>query len=335
MKSRSRVAVVILNWNGRHYLEKFLPSVIAHSEPLAEVIVADNASTDDSVEWLELNFPSTRIIKLEQNYGFAGGYNRALEQVEAKYFILLNSDIEVSRDWIEPMIEVMEGDDMVAAVQPKILSYSYNRFFEYAGASGGFIDILGYPFCRGRLIGECEQDDGQYDESREIFWATGAAMMVRADLYFSSGGLDENFFAHQEEIDLCWRFKRQGYRIVVVPGSKVFHVGAGTLPIWSPKKTYLNFRNNIAMLYKNMTLRRFAVVYLIRMATDFARAFSYLLTFKVSFMLAIFRGHRDFWRFRSSLNRHKEYSFSRVTQVYGGSIVLRYIFVSKRFGKLM
>lgn len=335
MKNNNTVAVVILNWNGRHYLEKFLPSVVAHSEPLAEVIVADNASTDDSVEWLEQNFPSLRIIKLNENYGFTGGYNRALELIDATYFILLNSDIEVNKGWIEPMLSIMESDEMVAAVQPKILSYSYTQFFEYAGASGGFIDMLGYPFCRGRLIGECEQDNGQYEDAREIFWATGAAMMVRADLYFQSGGLDENFFAHQEEIDLCWRFKRQGYKIMAAPQSTVYHVGAGTLPIWSPKKTYLNFRNNIAMLYKNMTIRRFAVVYMIRLGTDMARALSYLLTFKVSFMTAILRGHRDFWRFRHALNRHPQYKHSTVSQTYKGSIVFRYIFVSKRFGKLM
>lgn len=332
---RSRVAVVILNWNGRRYLEKFLASVIAHSEALAEVIVADNGSIDDSVDWMRMNFPEVRLLVMDANYGFTGGYNRALEMVDAEYYILLNSDIEVSRGWIEPLLRVMDECPTVAAVQPKILSYSYNDFFEYAGASGGFIDSLGYPFCRGRLIGGCESDQAQYDTEREIFWATGAAMMVRASLYHNSGGLDENFFAHQEEIDLCWRLKRQGYKIMVAPSSVVYHVGAGTLPVWSPLKTYLNFRNNIAMLYKNLPVWRFAVVYCVRLGTDFLRLLSYLLSMKMSFAAAIFRGHRDFWRMRGRLERHKEYGFGSVGQIYKGSIVLFYLFVSKKFGKII
>lgn len=332
---RNRVSVVILNWNGRLYLEKFLASIIAHSTPQAEVIVADNGSDDDSVMWLQANYPEIRLILLSQNYGFTGGYNRALSQIDSEYYILLNSDIEVSQGWIIPLIELLDSDPQIAAVQPKIKSYTYNNFFEYAGASGGFIDTLGYPFCRGRLIGACEEDTGQYDTPREIFWATGAALMMRSHLYHQSGGLDENFFAHQEEIDLCWRLKRQGYKIAVAPSSVVYHVGAGTLPVWSPLKTYLNFRNNIAMLYKNLSLTRFALVYAIRLGTDFMRLFSYLLTFKISFAAAIFRGHRDFWRIRCKLNRHEEFGFEQVGQIYKGSIVLYYLMISKKFKNII
>ena len=326
-----RVAVVILNWNGQHFLEKFLGSVVDCSRG-ASVVVVDNCSTDGSVEWIATNHPKVERVILDKNYGFAGGYNKGLEAVRAEYYILLNSDVQVTPDWIEPMLSLMDSDAQIAAIQPKILSYSYNDFFEYAGASGGFIDTLGYPFCRGRLIGECEQDRGQYDDVREIFWATGAAFMVRAEDFRRSGGFDEIFFAHQEEIDLCWRLKRQGRKIMVAPQSVVYHVGAGTLPIWSPRKTYLNFRNNIAMLYKNLPMWRFAVVYCCRVGTDMLRALSYLATLKFSFASAIYRGHRDFWRFRRKLNRHDEFARTMVGQIYRGSIVLHYIFVNKCFG---
>lgn len=331
----SSVAVVILNWNGRGFLEKFLSGVITNSEPLARVVVVDNGSTDDSVHWMQTHYADIELIVLDRNYGFTGGYNRSLKQIDADYYVLLNSDIQVTPGWLQPLIELMDSDRTIAAVQPKVLSYSHQQYFEYAGASGGFIDTIGYPFCRGRLIGSCEQDQGQYDTVREIFWATGAAFMVRADLYHSSGGLDDNFFAHQEEIDLCWRLKRQGYKIMVCPKSVIYHVGAGTLPVWSPLKTYLNFRNNIAMLYKNLTLLRFVIVYLVRFGTDFLRFLSYIFTIRFAFAAAIFRGHRDFWRMRSRLDRHCEYGFGRVGQIYRSSIVLHYIFVSKNFKKLL
>lgn len=332
MNIYNRVAVVILNWNGQEFLEKFLSTVVERSA--ARVVVVDNGSTDNSVEWMNENFPTVELICLDKNYGFTGGYNRSLPLIEAEYYILLNSDIEVTAGWVEPLVSLMDSDATIAAVQPKILSYSYKHYFEYAGASGGYIDTLGYPFCRGRLIGECEKDEGQYDTVCDIFWATGAAFMVRAELYHSTGGLDDNFFAHQEEIDLCWRLKRRGYRIMACPESVIYHVGAGTLPVWSPLKTYLNFRNNIAMLYKNLPVWRFIIVYCVRFWTDFLRLFSYLLTIKFDFAAAIFRGHRDFWRMRKRLNRQKEYGFGPVGEIYMGSIVLYYILVSKKFGKL-
>lgn len=333
-----RVAVVILNWNGAEFLRRFLSSVVENStaeDAHVEVIVADNGSTDDSLEWLKANMPQVRVIELPENYGFTGGYNRALRQVESDYYLLLNSDIEVTPQWLEPLVSAMEADKHIAAAMPKIKSWSEPTKFEYAGASGGFIDTLGYPFCRGRLVSITESDTGQYDTPREIFWATGAAMMVRASLYHSSGGLDENFFAHMEEIDLCWRLRRQGYSIAVVPQSVVYHVGAGTLPVWSPRKTYLNFRNNIAMLYKNLSRPRFIFLLPLRMATDSARLVTYLMVGKWSFALAIFNGHRDFWRMRSKLDRQPQFGFGRVGQIYKGSIVFRCLFVSKWFGKMM
>lgn len=329
-----RVAIVILNWNGRDFLERFLGRVIARSHQ-AQIIVVDNGSTDSSVEYVRANFAEVRLIELGQNYGFTGGYNRALRGLDFEFYVLLNSDIDVAECWLEPLIAVMDSDPTMAAAQPKILSYDHPLMFEYAGASGGFIDMLGYPFCRGRLIGPCEQDHGQYDTQRDIFWATGAAFMVRASMYHSSGGLDENFFAHQEEIDLCWRFHRQGLRIAVCPESRVYHVGAGTLPVWSPHKTYLNFRNNIAMLYKNLSRRRFALVLAVRMGTDSLRMFSYWATGKWSFGGAIFRGHRDFWKMRPKLDRQPQYGFAKTGNIYRGSIVLYYIFVSKNFDKVM
>ncbi len=247
-----QAAVVILNWNGKKFLEEFLPSVIKYSSDAADIIVADNASEDDSVDFLKKNFPQVKIILNEQNYGFAEGYNKALSKVEAKYYILLNSDIEVSKDWIEPVISCMEKDEKIGACQPKIRSLHEPEMFEYAGASGGFIDKLGYPFCRGRLFHTLEKDNGQYDDKKEVFWATGACLFVRSDLYNKLGGLDSDFFAHMEEIDYCWRLKNYGYKVYVCPESIVYHVGGGTLPKAPYCKTYLNFRNNLTLLYKNL-----------------------------------------------------------------------------------
>lgn len=333
-----KIAVVILNWNGVEFLEKFLGSVISGSVvggALTEVVVADNGSTDGSVEWIKNNFhEKVRVIQFPENHGFTGGYNRALRQVEADYYLLLNSDIEVSPGYLEPLFHALEVDREVVAAQPKILSYVDPKMFEYAGASGGFLDTLGYPFCRGRLIDCAEEDKGQYDCEREIFWATGAAFFVRAKEFHAIGGLDDNFFAHMEEIDLCWRFKRSGHKVMVYPKSVVYHVGGGTLPAWSPMKTYLNFRNNLAMLYKNLSGPRFAVVLMVRMATDSLRALSYLISGKMEFVKAIFNGHRDFWRMRKKLDRQKIIGNKAVGQIYKGSIVLRYLF-DKKFGKLM
>lgn len=329
------VAVVILNWNGRQFLELFLPIVVARSGD-AKIWVVDNGSNDDSVNYLETNFKTVNLLKLDSNYGYTGGYNKALDAIEAKYYVLLNSDIEVCNGWLEPLYELMENDIEVAAVQPKILSFAEKNRFEYAGASGGFIDFLGYPFCRGRFIGTAtEFDKGQYDDKREIFWATGAAFMVRGSYFKEIGGLDDNFFAHMEEIDLCWRLKRWGKKIMVEPKSVIFHVGGGTLPVWSPMKTYFNFRNNIAMLYKNLTGLRFFGVYIVRLGTDFLRFLSYVLTGKFKFSAAIFRGHRDFWRMRKKLDRQTHLPNQKVGQIYQWSIVLKQLFGKKTFGNMI
>lgn len=245
------IAIVILNWNGEQMMRRFLPSVVRHSAE-ARVIVADNGSDDASLQMLHSEFPEVEIIELRQNYGFAEGYNRALQQVEARYYLLLNSDVEVTPGWLQPLVSYMEAHPDVAACQPKLLAEYDRTLLEYAGAAGGYIDYLGYPYCRGRIFGTVERDCGQYDTVADVFWATGAALMVRADVYWAVGGLDARFFAHQEEIDLCWRMRARGHRIVCVPASVVYHVGGGTLPKENPRKTFLNFRNNLYLLYKNL-----------------------------------------------------------------------------------
>ncbi len=251
----ARIAIVILNWNGRRHLENFLPSVLLHSSPQAEVIVADNASTDDSLAWLRSHHPGLRIIELPRNYGFAKGYNEALRQVEAEFYLLLNSDVEVTPGWLDPLLQHMDANPTTGAMQPKIKMYADKSLFEYAGAAGGWLDSLGYPFARGRVFDYCETDHGQYDDVARVFWASGAALLVRAGLYHELGGLDEFFFAHQEEIDFCWRLQLAGYEVVVHPSSVVYHVGGGTLPKGNEWKVFLNFRNNLIMLAKNLPLQ--------------------------------------------------------------------------------
>ncbi len=246
------VAIVILNWNGRRFLEQFLPSVTGSTYSNKRIIVADNASSDDSLKFLQRHYPQVELIINKSNEGFAKGYNTALKQVQSEYYVLLNSDVEVSPGWIEPIIELMQQDEQIAACQPKLLAYHDKAHFEYAGACGGWIDKLGYPFARGRVFENCEADKGQYDQPQECFWASGAALFIRSKVYHELGGLDEYFFAHQEEIDLCWRIKLSGYKVYTQPQSIVYHVGGGTLPKGNSKKTYLNFRNNLIMLYKNL-----------------------------------------------------------------------------------
>lgn len=247
----SKVAIVILNWNGRKMMAQYLPMVIKCS-PGAEIVVADNASTDDSIEYLSANHPKVRIICLEKNWGFAQGYNMALQQVEAEYYVLLNSDVDVTDNWLTPLVSYMDAHSEVCACQPKLLAVHDRDSFEYAGACGGFIDRYGYPFCRGRIFDVVEKDNGQYDSPMEIFWASGACMMIRSSDFWKVGGFDASFFAHNEEIDLCWRLHSQGRKIVCLPESRVYHVGGGTLPKGNPMKTFLNFRNNLTMLYKNL-----------------------------------------------------------------------------------
>jgi len=290
-----KTAVVVLNWNGKAWLEKFLPNLVKHSQE-ATVFVADNASTDDSVDFVKNNFPTVKIIVNASNGGYAKGYNDALNQIDAEYFVLINSDIEVTEGWLSPIIDLMDSDKKIAACQPKLLDYNKRNTFEYAGASGGFIDNLGYPFCRGRIFDDLELDKGQYNDAVEVFWATGACLFVRAEHFNEIGGLDEDFFAHQEEIDLCWRLKNKGYKIMVQPKSIVFHVGGGTLNSGSPFKTHLNFRNNLFMLFKNLPASSLFTTIPIRLVLDGVAALTFLNKEKgFQHVLAIAKAHFIFY----------------------------------------
>ena len=290
-----KIAVVILNWNGCEMLRSFLPSVVACSEADGAVVyVADNGSTDQSVEMLQQEFPGVRCLVLGQNYGFAEGYNRALKLVDAEYVVLLNSDVEVTEHWLRPMADYLYAHPEVAACQPKIRSWRQKQMFEYAGAAGGFIDCYGYPYCRGRVMEVVEEDKGQYDTVRPVFWATGAALFIRLKDYQETGGLDARFFAHMEEIDLCWRLRARGRGLVCVPQSVVYHVGGATLKKGSPRKTYLNFRNNLLMLYKNLPESELRSVMRARFWLDYVAALSFLLKGQVADARAVVRARRDF-----------------------------------------
>ena len=272
-----KLAIVILNWNGAKMLRQYLPSVMQYSREEATVYVADNASTDDSLQLLREHFPDVRLILLDRNWGFADGYNKALAQIDAEYYLLLNSDIEVTHHWLTPLVEFMDNHADVAACQPKLLSIFDRDRFEYAGAAGGYLDRYGYPFCRGRIFETVEQDDGQYDYQTEVLWATGAALLVRARIYKEVGGLDGRFFAHNEEIDLCWRMRIGGYKVFCIPESEVYHVGGGTLPKSNPMKTFLNFRNNLTMLYKCLPDAELHHVMRMRWFLDYLAAWEMLL----------------------------------------------------------
>ncbi|MEO5642293.1 MAG: glycosyltransferase family 2 protein [Bacteroidia bacterium] len=329
------VAVVILNWNGRKFLEDFLPSVIQHNPDFSEIIVADNASTDDSLAWLNKNYPAVRVIRNSSNGGFAKGYNEVLAQVEADYFILLNSDVEVTKGWITPVIELMEKDHSIAAAQPKIRAFHAKEYFEYAGAAGGFIDKYGYPFCRGRIFETVEQDNGQYDDDAEIFWATGACMFVRASVWKEMGGLDEDFFAHMEEIDLCWRMRNRGYKIMYCGKSIVYHVGGGTLGKASPQKTYLNFRNNLMLLLKNKQGPFLFFKIFWRMCLDFIAGMKFLLAGEPAHFWAVQRGHFAFYA-RLPKIRKKRFALKKNIKtfatkgIYKKSIVAEYFLRGKK-----
>ncbi len=295
----SNIAVVILNWNGRSMLERYLSNVINFTQGDADIYVADNASTDDSVEWVKQHHPNVHLILLSKNWGFAEGYNKALRQVDAKYYVLLNSDVEVTHHWLTPLVEMMEAHEDIAACQPKLLSMADKGAFEYAGACGGFLDKYGYPFCRGRVFETVEADNGQYDNAAEVLWATGACLVIRSADYWSVGGLDGRFFAHFEEIDLCWRLHNRGRKIFCFPDSVVYHVGGGTLPKNNPMKTYLNFRNNLTMLYKNLPDSRLNRVMRMRCCLDYIAACKCLFVDRnIGEFKAILRGRRDFLRWR-------------------------------------
>lgn len=312
-----QVAIVILNWNGEKMLSQYMKTLMEYSRRSAKVYVADNASTDQSVAFLKQHFPEVQIIQLEKNWGFAEGYNKALQQVEATYYVLLNSDVEVTHHWLTPLIEFMDNHPEVAACQPKLLSVTNKDAFEYAGACGGFIDKYGYPFCRGRIFDTVEDDNGQYDVRAEVLWATGACLMIRSADYWKVGGLDGRFFAHNEEIDLCWRLRMAGKKVCCIPDSQVYHVGGGTLPKGNPMKTYLNFRNNLTMLYKNLPDRELKMVMRVRWWLDYVAAFQTLLcNGNVGDFKAIFRARRDFKRWRGDFKADRDaLQHSRVVAV--------------------
>ena len=326
------VAIVILNWNGRHFLEQFLPLVIASTYTNKRVIVADNASSDDSILFLQQHYPLVEIINNPINEGFAKGYNTALQQVDSDYYVLLNSDVEVTPGWIEPIIDLMEANARIGACQPKILMHVQKNLFEYAGASGGWVDSFGYPFARGRVFNELEEDRGQYDTAQPCFWATGAALFVRADLYHVLGGLDEYFFAHQEEIDFCWRLQLAGYNIYVEPASVVYHVGGGTLPKGNPKKDFLNFRNNLIMLAKNLHLATALWKIPFRMGLDVVAAYKELFSGNGRGYIAIAKAHFHFFKWLLLNKKQSIFPISKkgkLVGLYNGSIVWQY-FVKKK-----
>ena len=334
-----QTAVVILNWNGVGHLRQYLPSVLQNTPAEVRIVVADNGSTDASVEFVEHYYPDVEIVRLDRNYGFAEGYNRALQEVEADYYVLLNSDIEVTPQWIEPLVAMLDENKEVAAVAPKLLSFTEPTRFEYAGAAGGFIDFLGYPFCRGRILSTTEQDCGQYDTPREVFWASGAAFCCRAEVFHSLGGFDGDFFAHMEEIDLCWRMQLAGYKVMAEPRSVVYHLGGGTLPNESHGKLYLNYRNNLAMLYKCAPTTQRMTVAILRPLADMLSVIIYLLKGEIKLANATLRAYKDFLAWHKVLSKKRKATRSRVVaeskMIYRGSMVVRYALGRHKFDNMI
>jgi hypothetical protein len=329
-------AIVILNWNGEAYLRQFLPVLIEKTTiPGVQIIVADNASTDNSLTLLQNEFPTIRTIVLDKNYGFAGGYNKALYQVDADYYVLLNSDVEVTDNWLEPMLAYMDQHEDVAACQPKISSFNNRNKFEHAGAAGGFIDKFGFPFCRGRVFGVVEEDKGQYDNIVDVFWASGACMLVRSKAYWKVGGLDDDFFAHMEEIDLCWRFKSRAYRVVCIPESIVYHIAGGTLKVENPYKTYLNFRNNLLMLYKNLPNHLLKKTMFWRFIFDYSAALQLFITGKPQNAVSVFKARKDYKLMLPNFveKRKENILYSTIVnhnEIFQKSIVLEYYIKQKK-----
>jgi GT2 family glycosyltransferase len=333
----AKAAVVILNWNGADLLQKFLPPLIEFTDPsLAEIWIADNGSTDNSLDLLSKDFAGVRVISLDKNYGFAGGYNLALEKISAEYFVLLNSDVEVSEGWLEPLISMLNDIPDAGACMPKIRSWHEREYFEHAGAAGGFLDRFGYPFCQGRIFNSLEKDEGQFDADKDIFWASGACLVIRSDLYRKSGGLDPFFFAHMEEIDLCWRIKNMGFSIKYCHKSKVYHVGGGTLPENDHKKTYLNFRNNLILLYKNLPAGRLLAILFPRIMLDFISIFQFLVRLEFRNMASVIKAH-FFLLFHTGSIRHLRRQNLQLalpalhTEMYRGSIVYDFFIRGKRY----
>lgn len=345
-KAAPTVAVVLLNYNGRKYLEQFLPALIQHTGPEISIVVADNHSSDDSIAFLEARYPQVQCVCLNKNYGFAEGYNQALRQVRADYYILLNSDIEVTPRWIDPILSLMEEDPAIGAAQPKVRAFHKREYFEHAGASGGWLDALGYPFCRGRILGVAEKDEGQYDQIQEVFWATGAAFFVRADAYHNLGGFDGSYFAHAEEIDLCWRMKRAGYKIIAHPASVVYHVGGGTLDYLNPRKAYLNFRNTLYTVFKNEPWKKLLWLLPLRLVLDGVAALHFLLKGQPGHFMAIAKAHWTFFprlpqllldkvQYDRLIREHRISPYPRKAGLYRGSIVWQYfVRQHQRFSQL-
>ncbi|MBT8308265.1 MAG: glycosyltransferase family 2 protein [Maribacter sp.] len=330
-----KIAIVILNWNGEVLLERYLPSVIQYSGD-ADIYVADNASTDGSVDFLKRNYPQIQIIQNKVNGGFAKGYNDALRYVNADIYCLLNSDVEVTPNWLKPIRTAFETIPEAAIIQPKILDLLRKDYFEYAGAAGGFIDQLGYPFCRGRIFQELEKDMGQYDDTREIFWATGACMFIKSEVYKDLGGFDEDYFAHQEEVDLCWRAKNAGYKIYYIGASKVYHLGGSTLSNMNPKKTYLNFRNSLFSITKNLPRRKAFLIIFLRLLLDTVAGLRFILQFKFNHCFAIFRAHLNFYaKFARMYKKREKHNFIKKYYVTKSIVWSHFVHHIKKFNILV
>jgi GT2 family glycosyltransferase len=335
--SQPSVAIVILNWNGKNYLRQFLPSVLATSYANYRVVVADNASTDDSVNFLREMFPAVEIIELQENFGFAKGYNEALKNLRSDYYVLLNSDVEVTPGWIDPLIDLLEKDGSNAVCQPKLLAFRNKNLFEYAGGAGGWLDLYGYPFARGRVFESCEEDKGQFENTEEVFWASGAAMVIKSRVYQEMGGFDDYFFAHQEEIDLCWRIKLAGYKIFCCPQSVVYHVGGGTLPRGNSRKTFLNFRNNQITLAKNLPWSEKWWKIPFRLFLDQVSALKGLVSGDAGYFIAIFKAHLGFFDWillrKKAPKPVSKRKLKDLTGVYKGNVVWQHFARKKKFFK--
>ncbi|MBK9730192.1 MAG: glycosyltransferase family 2 protein [Chitinophagaceae bacterium] len=328
----SRTAVVILCWNGRKFLEEFIPSLLQFQSADSDIVVADNASTDDSVSFLLKNYPSVKIIRLEKNYGFAEGYNQAIRKIDSEFIVMVNQDVAVTENWLPPLISIMDSDHHIGAVHPRIHARLQPEHFEYAGAAGGWIDKYGYTFCRGRVFDATEKDHNQYAHTAEVFWASGACMLVRKKVFEQLNGLDGDFFAHMEEIDFCWRLKNAGYKIMYCPDSVIYHLGGGSLPHGNPFKTYLNFRNNLVMIAKNLPEKRKRIL-LARILMDQLAAIRFLLSFHFSDFLAVQKAHLYFITHLQQIKKKSTASilqFSKMKGVYNGSIVWDYFVRRKK-----
>ncbi|MBT8282308.1 MAG: glycosyltransferase family 2 protein [Muriicola sp.] len=329
------IAVVILNWNGEALLERYLPSVIEYSEG-ARIYVADNASTDGSVEFLKKNYPEVSLIQNSVNGGFAGGYNEALKHIDAEIYCLLNSDVEVTPNWLLPIQKVFQNEPEVAIIQPKILDLLRPEYFEYAGAAGGFLDQLGYPFCRGRIFQALEKDQGQYNDTKEIFWATGACMFIRKNVFDTLGGFDEDYFAHQEEVDLCWRAQNKGYKVFYVGASEVFHLGGSTLSNMNPKKTYLNFRNSLFSITKNLPRKKATTIIIARLLLDGIAALRFVLQGKGKHCLAVLRAHFSYYRqFRKMYKKREKTEFVEKYYLTKSIVWSHYVYKVRGFNNLV